>query len=1236
MSLPALRNGDGDSFTPGCAGNFNARKVAFFDSILRWGDPALELIHNKRILSVEPTIYVMDSSGSPLYALVYMPAIGSPGDIAYVPSSGTSGQEDFVEAIGSPGDVAYVPPRYGPDLTASSDLRFSARHASWMAARVRRDSDSRELMAYLLSCLSSASNESLSTYDSYDTSKFSCDVFAVWQLVLQTHQFGSSRTKHRYLADFLGFKQGKLSYDAYIGELRARFDLVMGVYASSEFPGYLSADLIMKAVFMQGLDPVYFERPIARLMDDLPMSTAREAIDLCQHFALDRGPVVSVSFVSVSLVDYQSKALVADTDLSLRALAVNSQGRVSCSSLGVWSKASKFCEFCWNNGFNKVPVNVHSKAQCPFRLRRLARDAEFRAVSSIVSPSSSALLASTSTVSSSRSPTLGDDANYHRDIILLLMGYLARLLSSDILLSSVNVEDGACVSLLFAVPAVDWWYDNAASVSICSDLAMLDDSVRLSEPFRLGGIVDGVLVTHRACLVSCAFIQSQGGAYASVGLNQLRISDRDGVVIDVATMGVNRLTAVSPILVQSVYSCKSPSIARLALSVSSSSIVPLLPSGDDDSDFSLPPLILVGDVACLTPKVLSFAGLCDDELRAVFAGVSQLLAIDLAFAHGVAHPPGYVDPPFPAGFAFPAGFEHVSAEQRARCDRVELVHYFIHVHDDVLCQALDGGAYSWADITPADVRLNRRLRGKCVQCLEGKFEDKSMPSSHTPPASAVGMLISFDTQELLEKSSGGNQCYIDSIDEFSGDLQVTPAKSLSAVNIFNAVMSLVYTRYNAYGHRVTHMVADSLPALEPVIPMLGAMGILLTLCPPGQHAQRIERSVGYSAGRRRSVLCGLPYVLPLKYELYAMAWMADHANNLPNIHSAPSTAGWFCVEHYKFSQLRFGHVCMVSMFEVKRRREASDLSMLLKDVQRSELGVCLGYSRSTPGAFDFLVVNGSIVPHAVVKIVNVHPFDWKVRKVLNAKLAVLCCWFVRICAFSFSSFYSSPSFSHPSLASDNTSVVSAASSSYVDVPSGVVSADASLPLVVVPSLSDDAVSSVSSVLSDEVPWSPPHSRHRRKGIAVPVVAVSPPPVITRSGRVVHPPGWRDMSLIVNDSVHVAVAPLAVDFLAGQYASSSSSFIVAESVSPASSILLLTPSTKCKEVPLRQALRARDVARLELSTAIEVSKQRRLGALGKDFSESQVPVGAIIVDAIIADDRDTCRIAAMGDRCPPKL
>ena len=90
-----------------------------------------------------------------------------------------------------------------------------------------------------------------------------------------------------------------------------------------------------------------------------------------------------------------------------------------------------------------------------------------------------------------------------------------------------------------------WYYDNCASVSLVNDLSALVEVVPVSPTFRVGGIGDGIVVTHRgyipflprsvgrayysadasANLISLGFVQSQGGSYASVGRRQLEVRD---------------------------------------------------------------------------------------------------------------------------------------------------------------------------------------------------------------------------------------------------------------------------------------------------------------------------------------------------------------------------------------------------------------------------------------------------------------------------------------------------------------------------------------------------------------------------------------------------------------------------------------------------------------------------------------------------------------------------------------
>ena len=129
-------------------------------------------------------------------------------------------------------------------------------------------------------------------------------------------------------------------------------------------------------------------------------------------------------------------------------------------------------------------------------------------------------------------------------------------------------------------------------------------------------------------------------------------------------------------------------------------------------------------------------------------------------------------------------------------------------------------------------------------------------------------MITFDLHALLVKSKGGNCNSLRSVDEFSGDQQVWATANKTAQSVFKTIMYLVYQRYNAYGHKVTAMMCDSEPSLLALVGMLRMMGIVLSFSPLGQHAQRIERFIGFSDDRKAACLAFLPYYLPPELDIY--------------------------------------------------------------------------------------------------------------------------------------------------------------------------------------------------------------------------------------------------------------------------------------------------------------------------------------------------------------------------------
>ena len=74
------------------------------------------------------------------------------------------------------------------------------------------------------------------------------------------------------------------------------------------------------------------------------------------------------------------------------------------------------------------------------------------------------------------------------------------------------------------------------------------------------------------------------------------------------------------------------------------------------------------------------------------------------------------------------------------------------------------------------------------------------------------------------------------------------------------------------------------------------------------------------------------------------------------------------------------------MFDDKRRALFHDHAFIMKDKPRAELGVCLGCSCSSSGAYNFLLGNSDIVARAVIVKISFLTFSWHAQTVLHAVL----------------------------------------------------------------------------------------------------------------------------------------------------------------------------------------------------------------------------------------------------------
>jgi len=164
------------------------------------------------------------------------------------------------------------------------------------------------------------------------------------------------------------------------------------------------------------------------------------------------------------------------------------------------------------------------------------------------------------------------------------------------------------------------------------------------------------------------------------------------------------------------------------------------------------------------------------------------------------------------------------------------------------------------------------------------------------------------------------------------------------------------------------------------------LGILLTLSPPAQHQQRIERHYQTLNARIRATLASLPYELPPQLYLLLKLSVAAQLNRIPNSLSTPDTpetllTGTKPTPHYKYPYLHYGATCIVQIGAAKRQQLSSHSGLPLGSSPNGELGVCVGESRHHPGQYLFILANQKIVPRSTFTPVNTVPFGWRVRTV---------------------------------------------------------------------------------------------------------------------------------------------------------------------------------------------------------------------------------------------------------------
>lgn len=502
-----------------------------------------------------------------------------------------------------------------------------------------------------------------------------------------------------------------------------------------------------------------------------------------------------------------------------------------------------------------------------------------------------------------------------------------------------------CTQLTSRAPT---YFDNCASYSLAASLSDLKQPTLCTTPWTIGGVSAGLLITHQGYLKPIPGLQLSPAAslaYWGPGSHQTIISLGFLMTHGYSYVGTNR---------------------SLTVYNSSGSLIHTSP-------------------------------LAANNVHSPTINSSVTQRSILITPNSVRKPPGSVtfadtdQTPTPSPSLHPL---KITARHIALCNEAESLHHGMqHPSDEALCQALDNGSIPNTTVTSAMVRLNRRLRGKCPHCLQGKLSAAPKPSSTKDPTLLLGHTQCLDIKKLpLDTISGKTQRII-CVDAASGAIHFTLAQSKTTAGLLQPLITLFAEKFNAHGHTVKQINTDNEAVFRSLAGPLGTLGITMSLSAPGQHQGTAERATRTIEDRSRAVLASLPYQLPPHLAIYADYAVAAAHNNLPCSASQPHTpnellTGMKAKGHHSHPRTTFGQSCMVQLLQAKRAAASSSDREILR-VPKSELGVHLGPDPLTPGSSLFYLGTNTVVSSNRYEQVNItQPFDWKPQQALKASIVI--------------------------------------------------------------------------------------------------------------------------------------------------------------------------------------------------------------------------------------------------------
>ena len=344
--------------------------------------------------------------------------------------------------------------------------------------------------------------------------------------------------------------------------------------------------------------------------------------------------------------------------------------------------------------------------------------------------------------------------------------------------------------------------------------------------------------------------------------------------------------------------------------------------------------------------------------------------------------------------AFPKFY---TREERLRMALVRELHYFLtHRNYDTIKRGLSIRAYGpTLNLLPSDVDNLIAREGPCPICIEAKMKHNSIPSlSPTSiPTTQPGAKVHMDIQILPCPSVGGNTHAVTYLDDASRYAYTNGSKSKGDSDLLASVTGFV-NEANSRGWKVSLLIADPENCNRSLKAVVGsALRILIQFVPVDDHEHSVEIHIQAIDNHVTCIRASTPFHIPAKYILNLKVAAAMISNLSPINALDFSTTPYECwrkakfIPHPEYPYLQVGNTVLCKAGAGHRSKEALVTGYPINETMKSEEGVILGLDCDTvPASYHILVASGIVHSRSNIEPVNITPFNWTPKKILQSSI----------------------------------------------------------------------------------------------------------------------------------------------------------------------------------------------------------------------------------------------------------